>query len=431
MQDSNEPLSGARTAETHVPLSGPAPETQDGQQRRPVVCVVATSTVCGMTQNKWLALTPMFAAASYEAVTLVWDDDIAKVAAARQTPVLRAILQDAAFDKLAEAKNLHALLDRPIAPVPGNAPTWGDLLAFDDFIGAAQWWQASGLNTFKPDLFVIPFPGAESSTPEDEQMLLAVSRYAKIIHAPVLALESQRLDCTLAISRMPVDCLLTKCAYPAHVLTPLAHAVFTMPPAWRHVCTGGPDPDLEDFLQKETSYRQQLHWEPGRTYIFLPFHVYYIEECARMLAALGKCAEVLSARNIEVLVGCGFAFRRNLTEKDMIFEGLKRWTQHIPKWTVVEGGNTLAWVLLSEYILLPYPSSGIVDAALRWGLPVLPAAADIAHALTRLEPVVSPLSAVAWLLDPARVAGYRAARDAGAQTASPGGEPGRTTGKGR
>ena len=115
MQNASEHLSGVSIVDTPMLSS---------TERKPVVAVVATSTACGMTQNKWLALTPMFTAAGYEAVTLAWDDEITKVAATRQSPVLRAILQETDFDKLAEAKKVHALLDRRIALVPGNAPTW-------------------------------------------------------------------------------------------------------------------------------------------------------------------------------------------------------------------------------------------------------------------------------------------------------------------
>ena len=424
MQGSSEQSSGASGVDiptlSSTPLSQPSLQPMPspdplpgGGQRKPVVAIVATSTVCGMTQNKWLALVPMFQSAGYEALALVWDSGVAETASARQIPMLRAVMQETAFDKLAEAKSLHALLNRPIISgltfKPYDWPTWGDLLAFDDFIGASQWLQVSGLGAFRPDLFVTPFPGAESSTNEDEQMMLAVSRYARTIHAPLLALETQRLNCDLDISRTPVDCLLTKCAYPADVLAPLAGATFKLPPAWRHVCSGGPDPDLEDFLQKEAGHRQQLNWEPGRSYVFLPFHVYYMEECARILAALGKLTELLERRNIEILVGCGFAHRRNLTEKDLILEGLKRWIQGIPKWSILEGGNTLGWALLSEVTLLPYPSSGIEDAARRWGLPLIRDAAAISSYLVNLEPAVSPLSAAAWLLSPGRAAAYTAA----------------------
>ena len=369
--------------------------------RKPMAALVATNTVCGMTHNKWLALAPMLKEAGYDVVVLVWSEETANVAATRQVPVLRASLVNASFNKLAEAKRLHELLNRPIVTQPAHlkAPTWGDLLAFDDFIGAAQWWQIAGLDVFHPDILIVPFPGAELSSTEDEQVMMAINRYARLAKIPLLALETQKLDCVLHISRPQVDCLLTKYAYPQALLAPLARASFALPPAWRYLCNGGLDTELEEFLQREAGLRQQLHWEPGRSYLFLPFHVYYMEECARVLAALGKHTEVLEQRQIEVLIGCGVAHRRNLMEKDLIIEGLKRWLVGIPKWSVVEGGHTLHWALLAEFTVLPYASSGIEDAAARWGLTLVRRIPDLLEAVRQYQPTVSPLSAIAWLLE--------------------------------
>ena len=331
--------------------------------KNPSVAVVVTHTALEQSQGKWLGLAPYLKHYGFRPTILTWNKKVLPALQDQNIPFIYVTLERKDFNRVIEAEKLRALLDRPITNMD-NAPTWGDLLVMDDWLGMAEWYDIAGMEPIRPDVVVVDYGGPEASTPEDEQMRLALWRFAASNKIPVLALESQTLDQRLKISRWPADLLMVKYEETSDDLPQVR-----LSPASRHFVNFPHDPVIESFLLNEKSLRTQLGMQEETRLLLVPFHLYYTWECFQVLAKLGEQAEELRNKHVMVLVSCGPAFRRNLKEKDIILEGGKRWVEKIPSLQVVEGGSTLHWLLLSDACFIPYPSSNLKEACIRWSIP--------------------------------------------------------------
>jgi hypothetical protein len=331
-------------------------------QEKPLVCLVVSETAFDQTEGKLLFVHQQLKE-HYDVVVMAWGQAAIQAARAKNMEVVcpRVAVAERQPDRVRMAQQAMALLDRPLQGK--DSPTWGRLIALDDYIGAAQLYDITGVGRLQPACVVKAVSCGESSTPTDEHMELAIARWTHQNKIPVVGLEVQSPAGPLRATRWEPSVWLRKTTVGLHQSGPpqtLLH------PAHRYYCAVWRDAMLEDYLEHEASLRAELHVQDEQTLIYLPFHLYYIQECGEALAWLGKQKKVLTEAQARVVVGCGDAFRRGLRERDIVGEGLKRFWEPLEGIDILEGVSVLRMVLLANTTILPYPLSVIEDAARRW-----------------------------------------------------------------
>lgn len=365
--------------------------------QRPVVAIFLPTVDLDITEYKLLCLYPMLHKAGFDPVIVVWNEEADKEVTKKGLPHLFLRVQELPkFDKIKEAQGFRGLLKGEMVSDHRDSPSWGDLLAFDDFLGAAHGYEILGLGALNPAAVITTYPGMETSTDEDEHVRMAFWRTCKAVGVPILALECQRVDAVHKISRQKADFLLTKRSYDKKLLDDLATVHFRMPPAHRYYLSIMRDPILEQFLEKEVEIRAGLKWSVGTYFLFAPFHLYYVDEFVQMLKRLGKISAQLKEANVKLVMHCGTAHRRGLKEADMIKEGLERWWSPFGDLCLMEGGGVSQWMMVAEAMLLPYLNSTLEEMAERWHIPVVRPGEE--HKLVDMELTVSPIEALGWLL---------------------------------
>lgn len=353
-------------------------------------------TTTGHTQGKFLFHARSLQRAGLDVTVLCWTNGVEEGCRHLGLPCYRVRVQQVQVNRVEEARKAHALLNRKLEEKEG-APTWGDLLAYDDIVGMATGFKLDGMGGFQPDILVGPTNGMEEATLDDEQMRLAIWRWARLNNIPQLGIELQTLDIPNRICTYPVDLLLTMKERKASHLAPV---VFPLPPAYRYCNSFRNEPVIERFLEQEEQQRKQLAWEPGKYYLLFPFHIYYIDKCVKMLQELAPYAPQMQEAGIQLLFTCGKStYRRGLYEQDIITQGLARWVAPFGQFQVVAGGNLLDWVWLCEGILLPYPHS-MAESFRGMGIRVIQP--EQVKEVKDLTLYVRPQEAVAWLLNQRR-----------------------------
>lgn len=345
------------------------------------------------TEGKILSLAAFLTRDGFPTTVICWDEEIERGCKALALPYVRLSLVKKEIDRVKAAEGFFRLLgDRGIVP-GGNAPTWGELLAFDDFYGLVTAVDIRGVESIAPSVAVLPLPGGESSTEEDEHMRVVLARWVAANKIPVLGIEVERLDHCYEIIRFPVDMALLKRPYPREY-APLS---FPLPPLYRHFCGHGRDPHIEQVALQEVDLRKALGWVPGRYYLVMLFHLYYIQETIQLLQELSPLWKEIGEAGVELVLCCGNTHRRGLTEKEMLIQGLAPWLAGIPH-HIVENGNLLSLSLLSEGVLFSHRSS-IEDVLQGWGVRTYHRG-ELAG-LKDLVLSVRPQEALCYLLQPA------------------------------
>lgn len=322
---------------------------------QPLVLVVVSGTSHDLTQGKFLFTAEVLRREGLHVCVLTWTEKAFEAAKARGFFAASVALQAIPMTpeaRVQASKEAWALLDWPIAEQRG-APTWARLLALDDVIGGAQAWKMGNLEHIRPQVIVKANQGAESSTPEDEQMDLAISRWARANRIPIVALEVQRADDVLRL-KWPVQVLLTKQDLLA---ASYAEETWRLPPAHRYFCQGITDPRMEEFLEHEPQLREKFG-VVGKKVIFMPFHLYYIQECIEMLREIVKHQDTLKADGAKwvVVIGCGENFRRSYSERDIIGRGLVQAWKELGTVQIAEGVHPGVGAMLADIVALPYKS---------------------------------------------------------------------------
>lgn len=358
----------------------------------PSVGLYCPETTCGHTQGKFLHHAKALQNRGLDTTVLCWTDRVEEGCRVMSLPSYRVRVSQVMVDRVKEAQKAHALLNRRI-DTHDASPTWGDLLAYDDIVGMATAFKLDGMGAFQPDVLVGPVNGMEEATLDDEQMRLALWRWARLNNIPQVGIEVQTLDIPNKICTYPVDLLLTMKERKGSHLAPV---VFPLPPAYRYVNSFRAETNIDSFLLKEEEQRKQIQWEPGKYYLLFPFHIYYIDRCIKMLQALAPLAPQFKEAGVQLLFTCGeTTYRRGLYEKDIISQGLATWTRPFGQYQVLAGGNLLEWVWIAEGVLLPFPHS-MGDAFRGMGIRVWET-----HQVNQLKDLalyVRPQEAVAYLL---------------------------------
>lgn len=312
--------------------------------------LVVAGQTHGSTNGKFGIIAHLLRQAGHDVVTLAWDAAAIAHLQERREPLLIPRLTNYDHHMVEESKRLHALLTKQIVEVEG-APTWGSLLAFDDFIGGAQAWNIEGLGSWTPDILVGATHGAESSTPEDEVMLLNLWRWATISNIPQIALEVQA-DGPLEISNYPVQYRLNR---------------DRMPPVHRHYCLPWADPFMETALVQEQEIKRALE-APGEI-IVVPFHLYYLQECMDALKELGEWKKQEQWEGM-VVVPVGRNFRRKYGEQDIVIEGCKRWWRDLEQIQVVANFDAQQIMAVSDGVFAKYDVAAVSELHRRYGVPL-------------------------------------------------------------
>ncbi len=383
-----------------------------------------------MTENKCYVVGKWLAEAGHKPVFLTWDPDSdAVLTEIGQFPHLRLVPRKLDCVPHIEAKKAWALLNRPIIPAetekrrngetetsapfpdspiprfpdsfPVQPPTYGDLLAFDDFLGCVQAWDFAGTEIIgKPDVIVTSIPGLESASPEDASLSLALDRFAKANHVPIIGLEVQSLRTMQHLAQRPVDFLLTQGdprGYPAHVKT-LAPVAFPLPVAHRYCFRPGKDLALEQFLNVEFAMRHQLPVPAGERILFLQFHLGWKSDIVAQLQRVNGYAPALRDANFGLLIATNpSTVRRSMTESDIVRFGIApRWLEPwAGRWRVVDGGLVYLFALLAEAVLTPFDGA-LASLLAGWGMPLIRPGEE--EQLDDLACGVSLAQAVAWIL---------------------------------
>ena len=334
------------------------------QPTRPGVAIVVGDVAMYETRGKLLFLAKVLEKAGLDTHVLCWGAETAHVAGEKGLAVVRLQLDGKQwFDKIAEAKNVMGLLDWPISQ-GRDAPTWGRLMALDDFIGAAQFWELKGAESWRPACVVMPIPGAEAGCPEDEHMYLSVVRYCQRNRVPLVGVEIQRLDHSLAITRWPCDAYLCKSL--DHKNYPPSHL---LRPAHRYYLGVLQDSAIEMFLEQEDVLRKKALLEPGEKFVLVPFHIYYIHEFGMAVRQVAEA--VKDVPGVGVIVTCGESWRRGLTEKDLVGKGCRRYWQGLNRLRVIERADILALSLAAECTVMSFPLAPMEEVASKWGTRVV------------------------------------------------------------
>lgn len=305
----------------------------------PRVGLIITDQAYAITQGKFCFIAWQLQQVGHAVSVLTWIPEVVQRCQEREIPcMVPTVVQHTGLDVIAESKKLYAVLDRPIAKAEWT-PTFGQLLAFDDFIGGAQSWRIQGVESWQPEVLVQPNHGSESGHPQDEQVELTLWRWSQRNHIPTIGVE-------------------VECAAGPYELTDYPPTRFLrqaqLPPAHRHYCRPAQDPQLEEFLSQEQSLRKKFNLPEGTSAIIVPFSIYHMHEFIKTMQALGEWKKQMRWDG-EVLIPVGPDHRRGWTEKDLVVQGCRRWWAALEKVHVIEGVPLLTLALLADGVLLPQP----------------------------------------------------------------------------
>jgi hypothetical protein len=311
------------------------------------------------TEGKILTIAKLCQRDGFAVTVWCWDDQVETACKQLALPFVRFMLERLELNRTKASQGFAALLgDKRIVDYP-NAPTWADLLAFDDFYGIASNVKVDGTEGLRPDAILMPLPGGESSTENDEHLRVIIHRYATQNAIPIVGIEVERLDHVFKILRFPVDFTLRRDASREEMTFPLL-------PLYRYFTGHGKDPHVEATCMQEPELRKKMLWEPGQYYITIPLHLYYLQEHIQLLQELRPLWPELEQNGMRLVFICGNAYRRGLREKDMIDKGLAPWLSGIP-YQIVENGNLLSLALMSEAVLFSHKN--VTQELLeKWGI---------------------------------------------------------------
>ena len=353
-----------------------------------------------LTADKILQLGKWLKTAGYEPIFVCWDEHAGPIFTKAGLPHLTLSIEKEPVDTIAAAQQLVAELNTPVFSHPTvPPPTWGELIAYDDFLGTAQGYKISGAASLKPDLLLTPLPGAESNTPEDSIFSLAMWRFCRQNHIPRLGIEGLAIKNDARLNQWPVDLLLTKddprTLTHINEITPQALRMNT---SLRYVMSISQSPMMDQFIAlAEPEMRAQFG--ASCHFLYLPFHISFKSSTVSMLEALTPYLSLLHEANFKLLISCDASgWRRNLSERDMIRVGLQRWLDQWPgRWLLVEGVPYIMLALLSDAVLASY-ESGMTEEAQRWGIPIVRPGHE--QEVSNLACGISLAEAAAWLLTP-------------------------------
>lgn len=354
-----------------------------------------------LTADKIIQLGKWLKAADYDPVYVCWDEHSGPLYQKAGLPALTLTIEKESVDVIGAAQKLVAELNTPIIQHPTvPPPTWGELLGYDDFLGTAQGYKIGGAASLKPDLVLTPIPGAESNTPEDSVIALAMWRFCQQNHIPRLGLEGLAIDNDARLNKWPVDLLLTKSDPRAisHV-EEIAPQSLRMNASLRYIMSIAQSPMLDQFVTLAEPEMRKQFGAAGVRFLYLPFHISFKAHVITMLEALIPYLPLLHEANFKLLLSCDSSgWRRNLSEREMVRIGLQRWLNQWPnRWLLVEGVPYVMLALMSDALLAPY-ESGLTEEVQRWGIPIIRPGQE--QQVTNLACGISLTEAVAWLLNP-------------------------------
>lgn len=339
------------------------------------------------TEGKYLILAAQIAQ-SYPLTVLLWDEECRKAAESLSLPYLFLSLSTYQVNRVTAARRFINLLPHTLTTNPAS-PSWGSLLGYDDFVGLAQGHTIRGNDISRPSIFLHPIPGSENNSPEDEQTYAALYHWTLTNKIPTIGIEVQNLKSPHRIQRFPDTLTLVKNREDANYTTS-----FPLSPLARYLCSHSREQAPENAVLHEQQLRASLNWTPGTYYLLLPYHTYYIQECVAALQALSKVWPDLHAAGFQLLITCGSAHRRSLSEKDIILHALSRYLSNIP-FQIIENGVITHIAPLCEAILLPYHHS-MSALFTQWGIPFY--TPKTTYKLKDLRLTIRPQEAIAYVL---------------------------------
>lgn len=311
------------------------------------------------TTGKWLMIASLLEKDGYPIHLLVWSQEGETGAKALELPYTYVRTKTNPIQAHAEAEKLEPLLQWPIAP---DGPLWSDIFLLDDYIGVAQGVKIGGVEGLAPKALVIPYAGGENTSIVDEHLRLILWRWTQTNKIPVIALQTQSLGSWYEIHRAPADRLITKKGTPDEP---------PWYPRYTYCLSHGRDMLIEECLQQEAYLLGKIRGEdPPKRYLLIPHHMYYLSETIKALQELAPKWPALAARGYELLFTIGGSYRRSLTELEIVTQGFGRWLPPFGKFRITKDMSTLSAGLLSDAILIPYPSV-MIQRFRDWGLQVL------------------------------------------------------------
>jgi hypothetical protein len=311
--------------------------------------------------SKFTIVASWLQAAGYEPLFVATHPDVVAPIKQAGYPVILLELQSKDMDLIPAAKDFVAHMQTPITG-PRNAviaPTLGELIGYDDFLGGAHAYRIAGADAFRADAIISPIRGAESQTPPDSALALQMWRYCRANRIPHIGIEISPLEHQpIRLEQWPVDVLLTHNdprTY-SHLPAPLA---FRMPVSHRHVFSLSTDATMAQFVQEQEPRLRAHLGGPNSRYLFFPFHLAFKSRWIAMLQALNTRAEKLQAQHVRLVIPVDRSnHRRNYTEHDMIVTGcaqwLKPWEGHL---ALIEQAGHIPLGLLSEAVCACFESA--------------------------------------------------------------------------
>ncbi len=342
------------------------------------------------TDGKLLIIASLLQKEGFGVTVMCWSPEGEAACKQLSLPYLALQCSTVVVDQVAEAKKFVELLGgRQLIEHP-LAPTWGEILGFDDFIGLAQEYRVQGTDSARPDLLLLPLPGGECSTPEDEQVRVVLHRWARQNHIPIIGLDCQSPKTSFTLQQFPVQMKLSLDGGDYSYSFPLQYL-------YRYLCSHGHEAAIEQALQEEASLRKGLQWAPGVYYLYFPLHLYYLQETIALLQVLAPVWHHAREAGVRLLLSCGTSHRRGLSERDIIEKALRPWMGGM-EYVIAEGNAiNLKMALLSEAVLMPFPHN--IHSLLEWyGLPVW-GVGEVAAGVEHLRLRVRPQEAIIYLLE--------------------------------
>jgi hypothetical protein len=364
------------------------------------VALVANYVTRLSVQDKLPLLATPLTKAGYDVLYLCWHEACGPLYHKAAIPSLSLTFTKQPFDVLPVVPAFVKYLSRPVLHDPDTpAPTWGELLGYDDFIGCAQSHKIGGAAALRPDLVIAPVAGAESSTPEDAMLDLAVYRFCTQNHIPRIALECNSLTNDLRLTQWPADILLTKDDPRDRDYSWIAPQTYRMDTPTRYALSLGQEKIFDDFFAAEPMLRDTFGG-PGTHYVHLAFHIGYKANFASMVQAIQPYIPVLKEAGFKLLISfTPDHYRKNINEQQMIGIGLRRWLNDWGDSCIIIGGFAHAVLaILADAVLAPNESV-VTEFARRWGIPVIRPGEE--QKLEDLAVGVSLPEIVSWVLKPA------------------------------